>query len=470
MRRTERDLGARIRLPHVMAGMDPSTPVLLGFSGGADSSALLHFLAKKHRELGFPLLLCHLNHGIRGKEAERDERFCRQMAEFYGLEICVEKTDVPARVERTGESVEEAARAERYAFFGRLMRERGIPLLVTAHHADDNLETVLFRIARGTSLRGLCGISPVRRIEGGYLVRPLLELTRAQILDYCKENKIDYVTDSTNADGQYARNRLRHAVLPVLEALYAGASARAAETCAEIREDEEYLSSLARELIGRGTRDGRFSVAVLQSAPVPIRRRALTMWAEAEASLQSVHKSALLHLVEGATPSMEVSLPDDRVCRREGEYLVLGKRVREKQTQPLCIPFALGTCALGETGYTAQSTLTDRATEAHGTSVVLGVSDGCINNGLLWRTRRDGDVIFLRGMHRKLRRLQAEAGIPARLRDAIPLLCDEEGILWAPYVGVRDGASSQTGLFICLTDEGRNDFYRRNADGTEELE
>ena len=136
------------RIPQELATLEENTPVLLGLSGGADSSALLHWLDGERRRRGFALYVCHLNHGIRGAEAERDERFCASLAEKYGLALIKGFADVPARAKESGESLETAAREERYAFFARVMEERRIPLLVTAHHADDQLETMLFRFGR----------------------------------------------------------------------------------------------------------------------------------------------------------------------------------------------------------------------------------------------------------------------------------------------------------------------------------
>ena len=160
--------------------------VLVGVSGGADSVALLDMMQKEYP--GAPMLLAHVNHGIRGEEALCDRAFCENVAKERGLEIVILDVDIPAIAKEKGQSLEEAAREVRYAFFADLMRERNIPVLLTAHHADDHLETILFRIARGTGLSGLCGIAPIRPFEMGHLVRPLLGFTKQGVLQYCKNN------------------------------------------------------------------------------------------------------------------------------------------------------------------------------------------------------------------------------------------------------------------------------------------
>ena len=205
--------------PQALAGLDKTTPVLLAFSGGADSRALLHFLATRANEDGFPLTLAHVNHGIRGEEALRDRGFCQAVAETYGLELCILDADIPSLAKEHGRGLEEEARVVRYEYFERLMRERRIPLLATAHHADDNLETVLFHLCRGTGLSGLCGIAPTRDLAYGILTRPLLQVSRREILAYCHNNNLEYVTDSTNSDTAYARNRIRGEVIPILSDL-----------------------------------------------------------------------------------------------------------------------------------------------------------------------------------------------------------------------------------------------------------
>ena len=203
--------------PATLSGLPPATPLLVAFSGGADSRLLLELTVDWARANGAPVTAAHLHHGIRGAEADRDEAFCRGIAAAHGIAYVCERADIPARAARSGRSLELEARLARYAFFSRVMQARGIPLLLTAHHADDQLETLLLRLLRGSGTHGLAGIPPVRPVPGGLLLRPLLTATRQDILDACRTRGLTYVTDSTNLTDDCTRNCLRHRVVPLLE-------------------------------------------------------------------------------------------------------------------------------------------------------------------------------------------------------------------------------------------------------------
>jgi len=186
--------------------LETSENVLVALSGGADSTALLLSL----RELGYPVRAFHLNHCLRGAESDRDEAFCRRLCEKLGVELTVERVDIAAAA---GDSaVEETARRIRYA---RLEHAAHGAKIAVAHNADDNLETMLFHLVRGTGAKGLTGIPPVR----GRIIRPLIAVERSEIEAFLRERGQDFVTDSTNADTVYTRNRLRQEVVPVLREL-----------------------------------------------------------------------------------------------------------------------------------------------------------------------------------------------------------------------------------------------------------
>ncbi len=438
------------RPPHVLASLPADTPVLLAFSGGADSSALLSMLLYWKRVYGFPLLLAHMEHGIRGEEALRDVAFCLDVAGRRGVELVVEHADVPCLARERGCSLEEAARDARYAFLCDLMQSRQIPILVTAHHADDQLETVLFRLVRGTGVGGLCGIAPVRPFGNGVLVRPLLSLSKKEILAYCEQNGISYVTDSTNADPTYARNRIRHEVLPPLLELYPDAQTRAARVSEELREEDAYLSSLARELLLNAERERGLSREVLMASARPLRRRAISLFAAAlSGSSLSVHTEALLSLCERGDTSCEVALPGGLTGFLEDGLLRIG---HPKKTEGVSgeLPLTTGCVPFFDTGFSLSVQRVTDEIKIHNLStvpyIILNGEFDIINRGAYWRARREGDVILLRGMHRKLRKLQNEAKIPPRLRGMLPVLCDGEGVLWAPYVGVRDGVAFRKGM------------------------
>ena len=186
--------------------------VVVGLSGGADSCALIHFLSSVKDDFSLTLIACHVNHMIRGDEADRDEEFSRNLAIELGAEFRLLKINVPQEAEKRHESIEKTARDIRYDFFEKTAEQYNAKI-ATAHTASDNVETVLFNLARGSGIKGLCGIPPVR----GRIIRPLITVERDEIEKYCRKNELNYVTDSTNLTDEYSRNKLRHKVVPVLK-------------------------------------------------------------------------------------------------------------------------------------------------------------------------------------------------------------------------------------------------------------
>ena len=433
-----------LRAPWQIADLPKNTPVLLAFSGGADSRMLLHLLAFFAKRDGFSLTLVHVNHGIRGEEAIRDREFCRAVAKEYGVEICILDADVPALAKAHGRGLEEEAREVRYAAFASLMEENGIPLLVTAHNADDNAETVLFRMARGSGLSGLCGIKPCRPFANGYLVRPMLSVTKQEVLSYCERKGLQYVTDSTNADTVYARNRLRAEVLPVMESLFPGAVKRMGEMSERLREDEAVLSSLADRFLEAHCRDGRLPIAELQAQPRAIARRVTVKWLAqvSDTSPEAVHLDAIERLVAAAVPHNALSLPGRVTVSVERGALCIGRSEKTPATEYL-LPFCMGETQLPNGFGSVLVEKSEKNLKVHNLStdpyIILKEQSAIMESGLFWRPRREGDRILIGGMHRAVRKLYREAQIPLAMRAQIPLLCDADGIVWAPFCGVRDG-------------------------------
>ena len=265
--------------------------VVVGFSGGADSTALAHWLMGKIDPQR--LVLAHVNHLLRGEESERDEAAAQAFAGRYGLRFAVFREDVAALAKARGLGLEECGRQVRYRWFSSLAQGREDRIL-TAHHSSDNAETVLLHLCRGASLPGLLGI-PYQR---GKVLRPFLLVTREEILAYCQAMGLEYVTDSTNLSHDYARNRLRWEVLPVLESLNPGfltAVSRMTETLAL---DQDYLESQARQLLEQVRRPLGLDAAGLGNAhPAVVSRTLLLYWRERageQSSLEKKHLDALL--------------------------------------------------------------------------------------------------------------------------------------------------------------------------------
>lgn len=240
---------AYMRSEHMLPESGGACLLAVGFSGGADSVCLLHLLESVKALLHLKLLAVHVNHGLRGAEAMRDEQFCRDFAAAHGILFQAITVDVHAEAARRGASTEEAARLLRYDALFRAAKEAYQPLedagfrVAAAHHADDQAETILLNFLRGAGLKGLSGMRPVR----GELIRPLLFTPHEEILAYNARHKLSYVTDSSNFSDAYTRNRLRNTVLPLLRDTINRQAARhismAGELCGEA---DAYLRDEAR--------------------------------------------------------------------------------------------------------------------------------------------------------------------------------------------------------------------------------
>ncbi|MCM1150094.1 MAG: tRNA lysidine(34) synthetase TilS [Butyricicoccus sp.] len=215
--------------------------ILCAVSGGADSVCLLHLL----KSGGADVVCAHFNHRLRGAESDRDERFVRALCEKLGVECLTGAGDVARRAAENSIGTEEAARALRYEFLFESAEKCGADRIATAHNAEDNAETVIMNLARGAGLRGLGGIPPRR----GKIIRPLLQTTREEIIAYLAENGLGHVEDSTNAADAFARNRLRHHVLPVLRQQNEAAVLNIARAAELFRADEEYFREAARHFM-----------------------------------------------------------------------------------------------------------------------------------------------------------------------------------------------------------------------------
>lgn len=313
--------------PCDLAGLPHDTPVLVGLSGGADSTALFCALC----ECGANVTAAHVDHGIRGDEAKRDADFCRRLCDERGVKLRLLEADVPAEAKKSGESVEEAARRIRYAFFDSVMEENNIPLLATAHNADDNAETVILNLTRGSGTRGVCGIPAVRSVKNGTLVRPLLCVTRAEIEEYCRENGLSYVTDSTNLCDDYARNRIRHRVLPELRLLNPDVVGAIGRLSAAASEDCDYLDSAARRFLD----GGEIRAASLAALPRPIATRALLFFLrEGGARPEARHVNALIDAASAGEVG-GVSLPGGVTAAFRRGMLVLNVDDRRKKREKL---------------------------------------------------------------------------------------------------------------------------------------
>ncbi|MCH5207272.1 MAG: tRNA lysidine(34) synthetase TilS [Oscillospiraceae bacterium] len=240
-------------------------------SGGADSTALLLVLKELSGEIGFKLKACHLNHGLRGEESDRDESFCAKLCESLGIELYRKKINVRDHAKKH-ESVEETARKLRYRFFEEARERFGEnSLTATAHNANDSTETVLLNLVRGTGLKGLCGIPPVR----DKVIRPLIYAKRSEIEEFLKERGQTFVTDSTNFSEDYTRNKIRLKLLPEILEINPSAIEAFSRMSKILRGDSDYLESLAENAFAGAKRQNGYDALELFKLEEPIKSRAI---------------------------------------------------------------------------------------------------------------------------------------------------------------------------------------------------
>ncbi len=238
----------------------------VALSGGADSTALLHIA----RSLGLRIMALHCNFGLRGDESDRDERFVTDLCRSLGIELSVIRFDVASRRRQTGESTEMACRSLRYEWFAKKAAEHRLPAILLGHHRDDNVETFMLNAIRGSGLRGVAAIPPRRDI----FVRPLLGVSRQEILNYLDRHGLEYVTDSTNLKNDYRRNRIRNLILPVIERSFPDAAEHISKSIRNLNDDLTLLDTLVAEKRSRYVdSDGTIRLRELldnEATPLPL--------------------------------------------------------------------------------------------------------------------------------------------------------------------------------------------------------
>lgn len=395
--------------------------MLCAVSGGMDSMYLLCRL----RELGYDLAAAHYNHGLRGEESDRDEVFVRDFCEKQGIPFLSEKGDAAAWSRDRGLSVEEGARKLRYTFLARAAADMGAAVIATAHNADDNAETMLLNLLRGTGLRGLGGIPP----ERGNIRRPMLNISRAEIEAYIRTHGIPYVEDSTNGEDIYTRNRLRHEVMPVLRELNPAFVRTAGRTAELLRRDGEYLDWLAEEFVREHGRGNALPVKELTALPEAVMSRAVRrMGGECVSALQT---GAILALQPG-----EVTDVSGMRVGRTRDRLFFGIREAEPIPERPVVPDEW--VLIPEAGLAARlATGESEPEEIHRSFNIFSFSCENIYGNMTIASRREGERFRPAGrsVSKSLKQVFQEQDIPPWERDGVPILRDEKGIIYVYGVG-----------------------------------
>ena len=428
--------------------------VLVAVSGGPDSVALLHVLWELRDEFGLHLEVAHLEHGIRGEEAEGDARFVAALARRLALPFHLKKIDLPRMKSDAGRgNLEALARQERYRFFAVLLRERNLTKVATAHTEDDQAETVLMWLMRGSGMKGLGGMEPIHDLkpenrvaaEKVRVIRPLLYVSKAEILDYLNAKQLAFCVDRTNQDPHLMRNWIRLEVIPkIKERTGPRFSARLAHQAELLRDDDFVLEGLARRELERMRRADALDREMFLKQPAALQRRILRLWINETRSnllgIDFVHIEALLELVVGGPPQARLALPGGLELVKEYQRLRLEKRGRRLK-RASCYSYELHIAKplnIREAGVMVYSELLSPPLANWPDSLSEAVFDGALlPRTLPMRNFRRGDRFQPLGMagHKKVKDLFIEKKIPLSVRATLPLLAAGGEIFWIPGYG-----------------------------------
>ena len=392
--------------------------VLVALSGGADSVCLTHALSSVKDELGIKLHTAHVNHGIRGAEAKRDEEFAKRFSSSLGIECHVLHADIPAIAKEKGISDETAGREIRYDYFKKLCETFGIDKIATAHNKNDNAETLLMNFMRGSSVNGLSGI-PHKRDN---IIRPILDISRAEIEKYCAENNLEYVTDSTNNELLYTRNKIRHILMPLIEKEFnASFINTVTDNAALIFDDSAYIEKKAFEAYSELVSGQKVSVSGLESLAPSLRRRVIReMIKHARNGLEDIPSFYVDDILSLATKNSgaSINLSDGIVARTEYGSLIIEKKSDASN------PFEYEFDIISE-GYIPEISK----------KIIIAETDVRKNDGAVYldtagakkitvRSRREGDIFYPSGMtgSKKIKEYFINEKIPRNRRATVPII------------------------------------------------
>ena len=420
--------------------------IIVGVSGGADSVCLLFVLSELQKEIPFEMMAVHVNHGLRGADADADEQYVRDLCGQLGISLDTYHENVELIAKNRKQSTEEAGRDVRRACFETTMKKYEATKIALAHHRNDNAETFLFHLARGTGLRGLGGMKPVQ----GVYIRPLLCVSRTEIEAYLQEKGAAYCQDATNATDEYTRNRIRNHMIPFLEQeVNDSAVLHIGETMEQLQLVQDYMEKQTEAAFTACTRSEEESCLILENEFSKIHvalqslvvKRAVTQLSVTEKDVEQVHIQAIMELF-GKQVGRQVDLPYRLIAKRvyEGVRIQIKKEQSVEEIQHDILIFGGNQGEISFENQLLQYRIYENSKETQNWTQKGGkelFDCDIIQNGLTVRTRRPGDYITIHpdGRTQKLKAFFINEKIPQEIRDHILLLADGNHILW--IVGMR---------------------------------
>lgn len=509
--RFDRKVLGTIRKFHLIL---PGQKVLVALSGGADSVSLLTVLKDLAAGLGISLCAVHVEHGIRGEESEGDAHFAEMLCQKYGIPLTVRHIRAVELSKESGRTLEEEARIQRYRIFREVAEAEGADAVAVAHNRNDQAETVLFNLIRGSGIRGLAGIRPSRTLQkeaavpgtggadaekvpgtGGTdaekvpgtirVIRPLLEVSRSEIEAYLKEMGVSFRTDRTNFDREISRNRIRLDVLPELSELNRQAAEHIAEAAEAAFEAEDYLERETEKALGRCVYGDSLILGNFFAEDPVIRKRVLrecvkrAMPGGSLKDIGQVHIEGLMQLA-GKETGKSVSLPKGAAAVRENGVIRFLDRCQERnvpgtsENVTVGLPFegektvhafGMTLClSCGQAGPGPVEVPEKLFTKRIAYDTIAGNKKGSV----CFRTRRPGDylVVNKEGGRKKISDYLIDRKVPRRLRDQVVLLAAGSHVLWVVGGRISEQAKVTAGAHF-LKIEKLEEEHERESDGTD---
>lgn len=425
--------------------IDFNDTIVVGVSGGADSMCLLHFLVSIRNQYNLNLIVAHINHNLRGAEALRDQSFVENICKSLNVVCKVLNADINSIASKTGEGSEECGRRIRYEFFSKLSGENG--KIATAHTLSDNTETILFNIARGTGLKGVTGIPRTR----GNIIRPIIDITRQQVEEYCAENNIEYVTDSTNLTNDYSRNKIRNIVIPVLKDINPAFEQSVLRLSSIVEQHLDTVTALSQALLEQAKVKNGYSCKVLSTVDSIILKQAIIIILQNLGckSYEEKHITLICDIVVIGTGA--VKLPNDYTATTSQGILRVYKNISnqnsESNNENLLESFKEKNIFVINDKKIEVEIISkrkfDEIANVHKLLVKNALDYDIISSDTLIRTRLPKDVFKQqgRGVTKSLKKLFIEAKIPSEMRNSLPVIANGNNVLWVCEFGVSQQAT-----------------------------
>ncbi len=422
--------------------LEKGDTVLLALSGGSDSVALFSVLLNLREKLSLTLFAAHVNHNLRGEDSFNDENFVRKLCDSHNIPLFVKSVDIEKISKEKNLGTEECARDERYKFFETVSKENNIKKIATAHNKNDNAETVLFNLLRGSGLSGLSGI-PCKRDN---IIRPLLCVEKNEILEYLEEKGQPFVTDKTNFETDFTRNKIRLNVFPLLSEINEGFVNNIFRCSKSFKEDEEYLTEISKKELKKITNGKKLSINGLKNLPLSILNRVILIFYKEnfKKSPDSTDIKLIRDMIYNGRTSMKLDLSGKISCVRGYDYIEFSHGTKEKKPD-FCYDIS-DFVFIKE----VSKTVSLKKGENINNFVTKNLYDCDKICGMLKaRSRKTGDYFTL-SMKKSLKKLFIDKKIPVEERDSAIVIADEKGVVFVEGFGVSkeyrvDGNSENIG-------------------------